>query len=75
MKRHPKTFISYSHSDKDIAIKLSENLRKNGIEVWIDKWEILPGDSLVQKIFEEGLSGIDAFIVILILLNLFVTVI
>ena len=65
MERHPKAFISYSHSDKEIAIKLSENLRKNGIEVWIDKWEILPGDSLVQKIFEEGLSGIDAFIVII----------
>lgn len=65
MARHPKAFISYSHNDKDIAVKLSKHLMKNGIEVWIDKWEILPGDSLVQKIFEEGLSGIDAFIVII----------
>jgi hypothetical protein len=65
MDKHPKAFISYSHSDKEIAAKLSEELRSNGIEVWIDKWEILPGDSLIQKIFEEGLSGIDAFIVII----------
>lgn len=65
MAKHPKAFISYSHDDKNIALKLSEKLRENGIEVWIDKWEILPGDSLVQKIFEEGLSSIDAFIVII----------
>jgi hypothetical protein len=65
MKRHPKAFISYSHDDKNIAIKISEYLRNNGVESWIDKWEILPGDSLVQKIFEEGLSGADVFIVIL----------
>lgn len=65
MDRLPKAFISYSHSDKEIAIKLSKSLRENGVEVWIDKWEILPGDSLIQKIFEEGLSSIDAFIVII----------
>ena len=32
MERHPKAFISYSHSDKEIAIKISENLRKNGMK-------------------------------------------
>ena len=40
-------------------------LRAKGVDVWVDKWEILPGDSLVQKIFEEGLKGAAAVIVVL----------
>jgi hypothetical protein len=26
------------------------------VDAWVDEWEIYPGDSLVQKIFEEGLK-------------------
>lgn len=65
MNTHPKAFVSYSHADRDIATRVAEKLRSGGIEVWFDKWEILPGDSLIRKIFEEGLSGADAFIVLL----------
>jgi len=65
MERPPKAFISYSHSDKDIAAKISTYLRSNGVDAWIDKWEILSGDSLIQKIFEEGLAGASVFIVVL----------
>ncbi len=32
--------------------------------VWLDKWEILPGDSLVDKLFEEGLKEADAVLVV-----------
>jgi hypothetical protein len=46
-------------------VRIAEALRAEGIDVWFDKWQILPGDSLIQKIFEEGLSRADAFIVLL----------
>jgi hypothetical protein len=61
----PKVFLSYSHEDRDTAEKIAKDLRLNGIDVWFDKWEILPGDSLIQKIFEEGLSGANAFIILI----------
>lgn len=33
--------------------------------MWFDEWEILPGDSLVDKVFEEGLKYADTMVVIL----------
>jgi DNA-binding transcriptional regulator GbsR (MarR family) len=65
MKKNIKAFISYSHEDRVIAINIADNLRANGIEAWIDQYEILPGDSLIKKIFEEGLQGADVFIILL----------
>lgn len=65
MKAKPKAFLSYSHEDKDAATNIATKLRAGGIDVWLDRWEIQPGDSLVQKIFEEGLSGADAFLALI----------
>lgn len=65
MNRHPKAFLSYSHADREIASRIAQELRATGIDVWFDRWEILPGDSLIGKIFEEGVAKADAFIVLL----------
>ena len=65
MTKRPKAFISYNNTDREIATRIAETLRQEGIEVWFDKWEILAGDSLIQKIFQEGLAEADAFIVVL----------
>ncbi len=65
MKMHPKAFLSYSHEDRETATRLAEALRASGVDVWFDRWEIVAGDSLVQKIFAEGLSGVNAFIVLI----------
>lgn len=40
-------------------------LRARGIDVWLDRWEILPGDSLVDRIFTEGIGRAAAIIVVL----------
>src|SRR5579859_6573105 len=61
----PKAFISYAHEDKPLAIRLADNLRKNGVEAWIDVWEIQAGDSLIEKVFEEGLKNCAVFVIIL----------
>jgi hypothetical protein len=65
MNKQPKAFLSYSHADRNIAVRVAEGLRAGGIEVWFDQWEIVGGDSLIRKIFEEGLAGADAFIILL----------
>ncbi|CCK82427.1 toll/interleukin-1 receptor domain-containing protein [Desulfobacula toluolica] len=63
---NPKTFISHASEDKDrFVIDFSSKLRSKGIDAWLDKWEMFPGDSLVDKIFEEGIKNADAFVIIL----------
>lgn len=61
----PKSFVCHSHADKELARRVAEALQANGIDVWFDEWEIKPGDSLVQKIFEEGLKNCQLFLVLL----------
>ncbi len=66
MKPSPKAFISHASADKErFVTNFAKRLREKGIDAWLDKWELLPGDSLVEKIFEEGIKNADAFIVIL----------
>ncbi len=60
-----KVFISYSHADAEFAKQLAEALNSNGVKVWYDKWDIQPGDSIVRKIFEEGLATAQLFVVVL----------
>lgn len=62
----PKVFISHASEDKPrFVTALATKLRENGVDVWLDRWEILPGDSLVDKIFEEGLKDVNAVIIVL----------
>lgn len=53
----PKVFVSHASEDKDrFVLRFAERLRQKGIDAWLDKWEMLPGDSLVDKIFVEGIK-------------------
>jgi hypothetical protein len=62
----PKVFISHASEDKDrFVLAFAKRLRDNGIDAWVDKWEMLPGDSLVDKIFEVGLKEASAVMIIL----------
>ena len=45
-----KIFISYASEDKDFVDRLATDLKHQGIDIWIDKWEIKVGDSLISKI-------------------------
>jgi hypothetical protein len=65
MRANPKAFMSYSHSDREVALRLGEDLRSSGVDVWVDRWEIRPGDSLIEKIFSEGLAEADFFLILL----------
>ena len=62
----PKVFLSHASEDKQrFVVAFAKRLRENGVDAWLDKWEMLPGDSLVDKIFEEGLKEANAVIVVL----------
>jgi len=43
-------FISHRGSDADLARKLAEEVKAAGHSVWLDEWEILTGDSVVERI-------------------------
>ena len=63
---HPKVFVSHASDDKErFVVEFATQLRARGIDAWLDKWEILPGDSLVEKIYEEGLKHAQAVVVVL----------
>ncbi len=63
--QYPRVFISYSHEDRNVAHEIANELTKNGINPWYDAWEIKAGDSLIQKVFEEGLKDCTVFTVLL----------
>jgi hypothetical protein len=62
----PRVFVSHASEDKQrFVISFAQRLRAKGIDAWVDMWEIRPGDSLVEKIFEEGIGRANAVIVVL----------
>jgi hypothetical protein len=63
---NPRAFVCHAREDKerfvlDFATKLRQ---EKGIDAWLDVWEMLPGDSIVDKIFEEGIPNAQAGIVV-----------
>lgn len=61
----PKAFVSYSHKDADFVVDIARKLRELGVDAWLDSWEIEPGQSIVQRIFEVGLKEAKFFFVVL----------
>ncbi len=61
----PKVFISHATEDKErFVLDFSTKLQENGIDVWLDKDKLLPGDILIDKIF-EGLKEAQSVIIVL----------
>ncbi|MDD2755712.1 MAG: toll/interleukin-1 receptor domain-containing protein [Methanothrix sp.] len=46
----PAIFISHRGEDIALAERLATQLKQAGFEVWLDKWDIGIGDSIVGKI-------------------------
>lgn len=56
----PRVFLSHSSLDKDEFVEpLATALRERGVDAWLDKWELLPGDSLIQRIVNEAITATD----------------
>ena len=62
----PKVFVSHASEDKArFVARFAARLRENGVDAWLDQWEMKPGDSLVDRIFEQGLKSAQAVIIVL----------
>ena len=59
-----KVFISHSSSDKPFVRKLKNDLNLNGIDTWYDEDELLPGDSLMDKL-NFALESSSHFMIVL----------
>jgi hypothetical protein len=57
-------FISYSHTDKGFVDKLAYQLISRKVSVWLDRWELHAGDSLLQRV-QGAISGASGLLVIL----------
>lgn len=49
-------FLCHSSKDKAIVRHIAERLRADGIRVWLDEWEIGPGDIYSERKLEAGLE-------------------
>jgi hypothetical protein len=62
----PKVFISHASEDKErFVLPFARKLLESGINAWVDDWEMLLGDNLVKKIFDEGIGNAKAGLVVL----------
>jgi hypothetical protein len=62
----PRVFVSHSSADKQrFVLGFATRLREKGIEAWVDRWEMLAGDSLGEKVYEEGLGQADAVVAVI----------
>lgn len=61
----PHVYLAHASEDHETKARpLAEHMMADGIEVWLDEWEIGSGESLRRRM-EEGLSGCTHFIVLL----------
>jgi tetratricopeptide (TPR) repeat protein len=54
-------FVSYGHGDADWVRTLAENLERLELHVFLDDWELVPGDLLAIKL-QEGLAAANAVV-------------
>jgi len=54
----PHVFLSYASEDREDVRRLALDLRRAGINVWLDEWEIKVGESISRKI-EDGIARCD----------------
>ena len=57
-------FISHSSQDKPAVRELAERLRRDGLRVWFDEWEIKPGDAILLKL-QAGLEQARTLVLVM----------
>jgi formylglycine-generating enzyme required for sulfatase activity len=62
--RAGKFFFSYARADSEFVLKLAENLRSNGITLWVDQLDI-PGGVRWDDFVEEALHASPCLLVVL----------
>lgn len=60
----PAVFVSYSSEDSDFALRLSGDLKAAGASVWLDKFDIVPGQRWDRAV-EDALTNCALMLVVL----------
>jgi WD40 repeat protein len=60
----PPAFFSYCRDDKDFALRLAEDLKSAGANVWLDQLDIVPGQRWDRAV-EDALKSCPRMLVIL----------
>ena len=55
-------FISYSHADQPIVERLKQDLRRQGVRIWIDHEMLTPGTQDWEEAIRNGIQGSNALI-------------
>ena len=50
VRERPSVFISHSSRDLPFARRLGDRLQGRGVDVWLDDWQLKPGDALTTAI-------------------------
>ena len=59
-----KLFISYSHTDSELAANLANDLLACGIDVWLDSFKVHAGDCIPSRV-SEGLASADYIVLLM----------
>ena len=59
-----KVFISYADSDREVAQRMTQSLKADGLSVWSDEDEVFPGDNWAAKV-AQGVEEADAIVALL----------
>ena len=57
------TFLSHNSNDKPTVRQLAEALKRRGLNVWLDEWELIPGrpwQEALEKIIRTTMSAVVA---------------
>lgn len=64
--KRPVVYVCHTSEDKaTFVVPFAKKLAEKGVKVLVDPWELSHGESLIEKIFTEGIKSADAFIVVL----------
>ena len=60
----PRVFLCHSSKDKEFVERIALQLKEARLDVWYDNWEILIGDSIIEKI-QDGIERSDFLVIVL----------
>lgn len=58
-------FMSYSRIDEEVMRRITTFLRNQGIKVWVDNEELVPGTPIWEEEIENAINGAFAVVVVL----------
>ncbi len=58
-------FMSYSRIDEEVMRRITTFLRKQGIKVWVDNENLIPGTPIWEEEIEKAINGAFAVVVVL----------